>query len=393
MKFIIPVHYNELSELKTISSKTLHPPAIQVMYLLLAENCNYQCSYCYMVSRQQSVYNKHMSTKVIQQSLNFFAKHNDCTENATIPTIIFYGGEPLLNRKGFTYALDYIKQLKKNKKLPEKINLCLNTNGSLITPQLADRIIADGIDVAISIDGRGDDNDVARIYVDGSATLEDTLRGYYLLVERGAEVLISCTIGRHNIDSIENTIMWLIETHKIKRLGFNLMGNTDSETLVDYDFVKSATKKAIRCFELCSHHGVYEGFIGKKVKDFAQRSIVKSSCAACGNQISVTADGRVGPCYAFHRSRYYLNSTISKCFYPRTNSDFLAWSHRSPLSMKECVSCPALSQCGGGCMYEAFLDTGSIWRKDKLHCVHMKEFLEWIVWKVYNNKDVSSFAT
>lgn len=51
---------------------------------------------------------------------------------------------------------------------------------------------------------------------------------------------------------------------------------------------------------------------------------------------------------------------------------------------EECLSCPALAVCGGGCPYGAMLKYGSIWNIDRRFCIHSKEALEWLIWDLYD---------
>lgn len=62
---------------------------------------------------------------------------------------------------------------------------------------------------------------------------------------------------------------------------------------------------------------------------------------------------------------------------------------RSPLNMPECQDCPALGICGGGCPYQSELEMGSIWALDKRFCIHAKMTLEWLIWDLFKQTQVS----
>ena len=68
------------------------------VYLLLSENCNLNCSYCFEHKKEK----QNMSMKVLKDSLKFI-------ENKPIKSIVLFGGEPTLNEEAILYCLENIK--------------------------------------------------------------------------------------------------------------------------------------------------------------------------------------------------------------------------------------------------------------------------------------------
>ncbi len=63
------------------------------------------------------------------------------------------------------------------------------------------------------------------------------------------------------------------------------------------------------------------------------------------------------------------------------------WTERYPLNMEECLYCPALGICGGGCPFNAeTLSKKDIYQRDKSFCVHTEMALNWLLKKSVENK-------
>lgn len=109
-------------------------------------------------------------------------------------------------------------------------------------------------------------------------------------------------------------------------------------------------------------------------------------CGAPGNQLVLAPNGDLGVCQAFLPSRkfYSFNINTDKDIgYDRLVGE---WKNRYSLNMDECLDCEALGICGGGCPYNSYVNTGSIWSLDERMCKHNKEFIDWLMWDIYDNQ-------
>lgn len=123
----------------------------------------------------------------------------------------------------------------------------------------------------------------------------------------------------------------------------------------------------------------------RKITAFVNQQIVPYDCGAGGEQIAISPAGLVSICQDTLRTPEFIVTKVEDLdFNPIKNKIMREWSLRSPLNIPECLQCPALGICGGGCPINAKITNGSIWSIDKRICPHSLYTLEWIIWDVYS---------
>jgi uncharacterized protein len=359
---------------------------IGILYLLLTDNCNFACKYCVIEGGiPQNFKHSNMSISVAKQGIDLFSKVISCDHSnndmllAKEPTIIIYGGEPLLNRQTLKFVLEYIQELKKKSILPQGLGITVNTNASLVTEEIASLLADYQVAVSVSLDGKHIQHDLARKYKSEHGTFNDVIKGFQLLRQAGAKVSLSCTLGWHNLDVTQEILEWFIEILDVKGLGFNIMVDSKTMPMQNIDeYAEKVSNVLIQCFKFCRERGVYEDRMMRKAKAFVDGRLYINDCAGCGQQIVVAPDGQLGTCQAYTGTRKYFIDFSSD---PKIKDHpiWQEWGMRSPLNMPQCEKCIALGICGGGCPHNADQRTGSIWNVDEVFCVHAKKALSFFI--------------
>ena len=124
----------------------------------------------------------------------------------------------------------------------------------------------------------------------------------------------------------------------------------------------------------------------RKVKAFNQLEKPHfKDCGAAGNQIVFYPNGEIGVCQAYLGCREHIIGNIKKDFKDPLkileSKTMKKWNDRYPLNMQECIFCPAIGICGGGCMFNAEILNGDINSIDKPFCVHTIKSLNWLLKK------------
>ena len=105
--------------LKFIRSR-IPSPSISVCYLILSEQCNLACRYCFLGNnnneKRKSFLSENMSVEVADSAIDFFLHQLSLSEYSEIrnPAVIFYGGEPLVNFDILVHIATRLNQLSKS---------------------------------------------------------------------------------------------------------------------------------------------------------------------------------------------------------------------------------------------------------------------------------------
>lgn len=380
-KMLVEPNHDDLADYRKIQDELSKLP-VKILYLLLTDQCNFACRYCFIEGGFPPGHQRvQMTPEVAQTSIDLYARAlvRNLTNEKVRKRVIFYGGEPLLNFPTMAFAIDYIEELKQKGKLPNDVKLSLNTNASVVTPEIAKTLAEHHVSVSVSIDGRKRIHNQERIFRSGEGTFDATIRGFMLLKKHGIDPGISCTIAELGVDHLEETITFFIEELDIHSIGFNILREGQTVRLADPEgYTRKASQALIDAFKIAREKGVYEDRIMRKVRAFVRRRPYLNDCAGCGGEIAAAPDGEVGVCHgAVGAKDFYVPNTPE--FDVHTHPYWTEWRSRSPFNMSECIECVALGICGGGCPYQGYLREGSIWAVEKLFCIHAKTTLEFLI--------------
>ncbi|MBN1627474.1 MAG: heme b synthase [Deltaproteobacteria bacterium] len=159
----------------------------------LTRSCNLNCVHC-RASSEKGPYPGELDTNKAKEIL-------DQIIIAGKPIIILTGGEPLLRKDIFELA-DYGTKL--------GLRMVMATNGTLITPQIAEKIKDSGIQrVSISLDGP--DAKSHDLFRQVKGAFDSALRGISVLKQSGIEFQINTTVTRHNSNEIDKILDLAVE--------------------------------------------------------------------------------------------------------------------------------------------------------------------------------------
>ena len=363
---------------------------IDTCYLIIASDCNFRCRYCFFGGNFEKglPHGELMQEDLAKRGIRFFGMHALRTveqygETLNIePSVVFYGGEPLMNPRCLRRSIEYIRKLEKTGGMPKQTHVSVNTNGSLLTKHWADFFVQQNVEVDVSIDGNSEINDVNRVYTNGSGTFTDIMRGLGYLRNAGTKTCISCTITEANVNRLPEVLNWFVDELGVDEIGFNPVLNSKKYQAPGDDFPQRLARALIDCYIIARERGVYESRIMRKVRPFVEGTIYDRDCCGCGRQIVITPAGDIGVCHGYTGTkRYFVPFTDDLDL--NAHPYWLEWVQRSPLHMPECENCEALGYCGGGCAYNADIEQGSIWKIDKRFCIHSIMTLHWLIEDLY----------
>lgn len=377
--------------LQFVKSK-IPAPAVNVCYMILSEQCNLACKYCFLgnndCEKRSNFLLENMSVEIAEKAIKFFIRQIkesglDMEENK--PVLIFYGGEPLVNFNVLEYVAERINELRSEERCIRNIEMSMVTNGLLLDEARVSRLRELGVAIAISIDGFTEEANNMRVDLAGNPVFSRILNKLDLCKKMGVDVSLSVTLSEETIKSTKD-ILKLVDAYGVKAFGFNIMMSSDTFVLPQ-SYNEAAAQFIIDEFIELRERGIYEDRMMRKLKSFSKAQVYFSDCAAtAGGQIVIAPNGRVGICHGcLHDKQYFVAHINDDAFIAVKDDNFIEWSQLTPINHDECLDCPALGICGGGCPVNAMhLKPGNtIHSIDERFCVHSKKTLEFFIKDLY----------
>lgn len=380
---ILPCTVDEELYLDEIRKRLFVGPRMRVMVLHMTDFCNLKCKYCFIEGGQASNYcRQSMSIDTARVAVNKYfqilKKHNIHKS----PSIVFYGGEPLLNWNVIKFAISHIHANEVASGI--KVDKVIITNGTILTDEIIDYVKKYHILISVSLDGIQNVNDANRIDYQGEGSFSRATNTIKQLVENGIMPAVSCVMAKEGIPHVDDSISFLIEELGITGLGFNHVSIIPGLNFYDPIYEEQFADTILHVQDIIQkkYPYVYERRMGHKVNTFIDKLFIKSDCTGCGEQFSVSPLGEIGICQGYMGSRKTFSKTIfDEEYNPEEDPVFIEWSKRSPLNIKECLTCDALATCGGGCPRNADMINGSIWKPDSAFCHFAKKAQSWLIWR------------
>ncbi|WP_297407372.1 radical SAM protein [uncultured Cetobacterium sp.] len=263
------------------------------LVLWIANFCNLDCIYCYA---KKSFDGSLMEWSIGEKALEFLNEDG---------TLVFAGGEPLLNFSLIVKIYEYLKYR------GFKGKVSIQTNGVLIDDFMGKKLSEMDIKVGISLDGVQEVNNFTR------GKTKEVINGIRYLEKYEKNVSINCVLTDKSIDLLENFIERLYMFKNINALGLDLL------RVVENNLLKVPTQEKIymnlkKTYEKSLFLG---GILGKYI---AIREIEDSklrleknyeSCNYCyssiGETLVILPNGDTYPCSSLvNDSQYFMGNIL-----------------------------------------------------------------------------------
>ena len=361
----------------------IYPPAISNAYIVVTENCNFSCKYCFISERvTANDKNKIMSKEVAKASVELLQRTYERQQHEYDKTITFYGGEPLLNFDIIKYFMQEVDNTKAFSYWPSDVKYAIITNGSLLTKEHIAFLRQNNIALSISYDVDKHSH-ANRADKTGQDTFDVVRNNIQMCIDEKMPYSLSITISEATIRNRESVLHEIMMLEPLT-IAFNMLIPNKHLTPAN-TYYEDATDFMIECFKLLRNKGIYEDRVMRKVQAFIDNKLyLYDCCASGGNQYVITPDGKIGICHGYLNNRKFFSASIfDNDFDFRNSDDFAYWKNRSPLLMPECQNCECLGICGGGCPYAADYMHNSIFALDERFCIHAKKILKWLIKDLY----------
>lgn len=358
-------HISQLTELGMIVSldrdesksfyesfqKTRMNSSIFVVHIVTTTNCQLNCPYCYEDGIQGETMSFEIADKIVFCCKNYLDENNQCNKFR----VIWYGGEPLLNKKIIRYMLPKLYRVGKEKNI--EFDNQIVTNGLLMDKKMALFLAEYNLSrVQITLDGPKRMHDQRRIRKNGAGTFDQIFQNILHIAEV-KKISLRVNFDKHNIDSVPE-LLDLIVKHKLQKnieLSFGIITSTvcgdsrkKSKTHTDkYGFNDvENVEKYIWLYTQAKQRGII----------MPDEFMLGPWCVARdAHSVMIEPDGSLVKCFSGVGRKEFIFGDINLTFgcYDCRFNDFRYF--------EECLrqKCPYLPICGGGCRFESFVHTGN----------------------------------
>lgn len=304
--------------------------------------CNMNCVYCF--HKPYSTDCGKMSIDTVKRLLDSTAPHYKKIN------IIWHGGEPLL------MGLDFYKAvLELQRSYPCKINNSIQSNLTLLTPEMADFFAQNSIDISGSFDG------VCNERTRGNS--EEILSARQLMVARHKRCGFIMVVSGLNVDHLIDSYLFFKEMD----INFSLNLYLEQKGVCCSPLQLEEDNTVYRLNELFDHwakdiNGKIHISYFKNILDFIlfQKKSLCSFTSCLGRWMGVHFDGTLSPCNRFFPNEFsfgniYDYNDIGDAF---ESSGFKLLIQEAIARREKCKSCEIYDFCNGGCNNVAFNENG-----------------------------------
>jgi MoaA/NifB/PqqE/SkfB family radical SAM enzyme len=243
---------------------------VKTIFLHVTKACNLHCGYCYFSARRP------LPDEMATEAYGLLWPEMVALRPGKL---VFTGGEPLLRPD----VLELLADLRASD--PEhRIQRCLNTNGHLVTPNLARELVGLADEVRVSVDALRTRNDALR----GPGNFDYAMRALENFHAAGFEPKALVTITAISLPDLEELLSLLLERN-ITRINLNVFrpigrGAGHSEWAVNTEEVRDAVRRAWE-----------RRFPDRVLRSEAQKPESQSNCGV-GSFLNIMPNGDVFPC-------------------------------------------------------------------------------------------------
>ncbi len=308
--------------------------------IALTYACNNACSHCY---------NEADRFTMPSLPLADWRRVLDILADIGVPHIIITGGEPTLH-PDLTRIIQYADQL--------GLIVGMNTNGRLLSQKNITQAIADAGLNHVQVTLESWDQEVHDTMVNASGAFSQTVEGIKNAVACGLHTITNTTITRQNqhhaVDTIDFVHTLGLHTFAMNGMIYAGGGRADPAAIPSEEMAALLDAVRDRAESLDMR------FLWYTVTDYCRFSPLElglspKRCNAAEYSMCIEPNGDVLPCQSYYIS---AGNILSDPWRSIWNSDlFLSFRNREldPEAAglpPECMDCPDLEMCGGGCRLE-----------------------------------------
>lgn len=326
--------------------------------------CNLKCLHCSAGSDASYAYD--MTLAQLRGVI-------EAIERAGIIKVHISGGEPLFHKDIFE-ILSFLKE--------KEIPITLFTNATLVTPEIAKRLVSDALILSIStsLDGaNARSHDALR----GKGAFERGLRGIRLLSKADFKIHATCMISKLNMNELAQIAQLAEDLGITISLGHVTLVGRAQENRELFTFTKSEmdtifdTVKWLSTQFNCVKGGAAlewprrKADVAQGIKTQTKPGQQLAHCSICKESVSIRPDGWMVPCNTFwdYEIGNVLTTDIREIYRSEKAQKIRDLSGHTSDELDGCSDCLYTGICSGGCRACAYMSSKSLTGIDEFRCI------------------------
>ncbi|HEY3589425.1 MAG TPA: radical SAM protein [Buttiauxella sp.] len=345
--------------------------------LLLTENCNLACSYCYARSSKQTF--KPMTKAIAKAAVDFVIGNAKKHKHKQAEFRFLGGGEPTIEWELLVWITDYIRLSADTAGVRHWIRLI--TNGVLITEDKVQWIKKNIQYVTLSCDILPE-LQINRSFPNGKNSHKSVMRAAELLCKYNVPCHFRTTISFSASGRLKEMVEYTRDNTGVKTIRLEPMAEIGRAS--DVEMTKPEQQKFVDSFIDAYEYGKKNGIL---VTCKMMTNITRRSSRFCGIEFAITAEGNVAGCHRYSRKEndgfdfYHVGKFNSNEFIFNMNK-INSLRKIDTTSFSDCQQCFARWSCASGCL-SARLNNDKVSQHGPL-CHITKELLKFSVMEALN---------
>lgn len=350
--FLIPEGFNDRvfleAKMRGREAEIVSGSLIDYLELIMSEACNFRCTYCIhfnnletsdRINNPKKFMQFETAKETVDRYLEILRNHGK-----HVADINFGGGEPLLAWSVIKQVLEYCHS---SYGLEFKFRFSINTNASLITPEIVSILKEFCVEIASSLDGLREGNDRVRLTKSGGGTFSQIMRGFETLNEAGYPLDgIAITITEKNFRELDESVIDWAVARGMKNVRIDI----DVVDMMEIPLEQIIAKlMCIRRYAAAKGVDI-PGFWSRPAENLNE-STLESHVAFCGavrgSSMCVGPSGNIYGC-GYSTTQLGNLSEIQSFHASGTSYHRFVKVHLTG-AMEMCKGCMIEGQCGGGC--------------------------------------------
>ena len=357
----------------------------------LTKSCNLSCKYCFRELNPKNPKITHEKLNEICSSLITYWKAHPQLHI----TIQAWGGEPLLELSSIVEIRNFFNEANL---FPEII---IETNGTLITPDVAKILFENDIKLGISIDGNSIVHNAQRPLANGKNSLELVENGIYNIRNAGYKNFGSITVVTKNtLENLDDIIKYFAYDLHLSGIKLNMMHKNEKnhDLAMNIEDIETYIDKLLK-----NLHELYQDKVSIIEQNISQRLsnlMFRTNANICNSHgchggyrmLSIDTVGNVYPCELTDYPDYRLGN-IDDSNYIEMVEKAISSNHEyfAKRNLENCKECPWLYFCRGGCRSAVKYTTGTTTNIDISECTFNKVLYTKLVEILLNDSNFAEY--